>query len=119
MLRTAWKLWAGENWPTRVEMVIYAVCGTGAGVFLVIDVLYGVLTGGWDYSALLVTVLLYSYASTWFDYLAWRRRALEAENPPAPTQVVATYSTVGAADIARMVERQRSTEAATNAMGWR
>lgn len=113
MLRSAWKLWAHENWATRVEMAVYAVCGTGALVFVAIEVLYGVLTGEWNVHALLLAALLYSVATTWFDSVTWRRRALEAEKPLPPTQVVTTYSTVGAADIARRVEEQRRRESMT------
>jgi hypothetical protein len=113
------KLWAAENWLTRVEMVIYMTVGVAAVVFLTLDVLSGFVTGEWNLRAMLVDGLLYGLASTWFDYRMWRHRALEVEKPLPPNQVVITYPTVGSADIARMVEDSKRRERAASFAGWR
>jgi hypothetical protein len=113
------KLWATESWFTRVEMVVYLTVGVSAVVYLTLDVLSGFVTGEWNLRAMLVDGLLYGLASTWFDYRMWRPRALEAEKPLPPNQVVITYPTVGSADIARMVEESARRERAASFVGRR
>lgn len=107
VIRTLWKLWPVEGWSTRISMVIYWLAQVVATCCLLTATIVGVRTGRWDWDGIALYAFMYLLSSTWFDYISWRRRALEAEKPLPPTQVVQTYSTVGAANIARMVERER------------
>ncbi|WP_280246177.1 hypothetical protein [Nocardia abscessus] len=62
--------------------------------------------------------LVYLLSVTWFESIGWRRRALDAEKPFPPTSVVHDYSTVGAANIARLVEHQRREELRQAGQQW-
>lgn len=110
-----WQVFKRESWPNRTVIVAAALVMVLAAVNILVNVLVGILGGAWLFGAMFDSAQSMAVAGVVIGWIYWRHRAREAEKPLPPTQVVTTYSTVGAADIARMVERQRRRESAETA----
>lgn len=91
-----------ESRWTRIVAAAVMVAGLTNAVWIILWP-FGLSWGSQSFSTGLLAL---AFAWAWFGYVYWRRRALEAEKPLPPTQVVHEYPTAGSAAIAHVVERQ-------------
>lgn len=112
---SVWQVFKREDWPKRFAMFGGFVWVAVSALTIAAILLLGVMSGYWQWSVLGDSCVGVVLGCAVVQSVYWKHRALEAEKPLPPTQAVMTYSTVGAADIARMVERQRRRECAETA----
>ena len=107
---TTWQVFKREGWSNRFLMIGGAFWLTMSTLTTALLLLIGVLGGGWQWTQIRASLACVVLGVIVVRYVYWRHRAIEAEKPLPPTQVIVTYSTAGAADIARRVEARRLLE---------
>lgn len=114
---TLWQVLEREGWRTRAAAVIVVI---GAGLNLARIILWP-LDLNWGPDDLAGSLVALAFAWSWFGWVYWRRRAIEAEKPLPPTMVVHEYPSVGSAAMAHMVEdiQRRERAQSTSFMGRR
>lgn len=112
---SVWQVFKRESWPNRTVIASAALFMVLAAASILVNVLVGILGGAWLFGAMFDSAQSMAVAGVVIGWIYWRHRAREAEKPLPPTQIVTTYSTVGAADIARRVEQQLRRECAGTA----
>lgn len=110
-----WKdLWRRETLGVRLLLIAGIMLGLLFAADLIGYIAIGFMDGTWNLSAMTILVGKLVVVAYGFEYARWRRRALDAEKPLDPTQVIETYDTVGAANWARYIQQLKQEERAND-----